>query len=354
MLTNTPQCNLSEGSLLADDRFLRKVATFYHIEGKTQETIANLMYCSRQTISKALQKAEDRGIVRISVIPEERAGYLSNLARELRFHLELEELILVPGRSFDDSKPDTDINEDVLGEITEAAAHYLDQVITHHDILAVTGGRSIMRNVVRHLKPSKSLSDLQVVPTIGFVERHTSIGDANLVAYDIAKLYGGGHAWLPIPALVETQEQQEQARNLPLVRDVFKMIEQANIIMMGLWTPDLDHDMVKRGVLSEQQVKVLQGYHPVADINHWVFDAEGCSLNNMLHPPPYYLTGLEIPRLPERIMCQHTRVILVAGASKSRIPAIRAALKAGLANVLITDHITAQSLKAEVNTPKPI
>jgi DNA-binding transcriptional regulator LsrR (DeoR family) len=132
------------------------------------------------------------------------------------------------------------------------------------------------------------------------------------------------------------------------------MIEQANVIMMGLWTPDLDHDMVKRGVLSEQQVKVLQGYHPVADINHWVFDAEGRSLNNMLHPPPYYLTGLEIPRLPERISRQHTRVILVAGASKSRIPAIRAALKAGLANVLITDHITAQSLKAEVNAPESI
>jgi DNA-binding transcriptional regulator LsrR (DeoR family) len=51
-------------------------------------------------------------------------------------------------------------------------------------------------------------------------------------------------------------------------------------------------------------------------------------------------------------MCQHTKVILVVGASTSRIPAIRAALKAGPANVLITDHITAQHLKAEVNTPK--
>jgi deoxyribonucleoside regulator len=46
---------------------------------------------------------------------------------------------------------------------------------------------------------------------------------------------------------------------------------------MGLWTPDMDHDMVKRGVLSEQQVQMLQRYHPVADINHWVFDAEGRS-----------------------------------------------------------------------------
>jgi DNA-binding transcriptional regulator LsrR (DeoR family) len=304
------------------------------------------MYCSRQAISKALQKAEDRGIVRISVIPEERAGYLSNLARDLRFHLKLEELILVPGHSFDDTKPDSDLNEEVLGEITEVAAHYLDQVITHHDILAVTGGTSVMRNVVHHLKPSKSLSDLQVVPTIGFVKRQVNIGDANLVAYHIATLYRGKHHWMPIPALVETQEQQEQARNLPLVRDVFTMMEQANIIMMGLETLDLDHDMVKRGVLTSQQVQTLQGYHPVADINHWLFDAEGRSLNNRLHSPPYYLTGLELPCLSERIIHQHTKVILVAGASTAHIPAIRAILKAGLATVLITDHITAQCLAA--------
>jgi deoxyribonucleoside regulator len=349
MSINTTSHNIPEGSLLADDRFLRKVAIFYHIEGKTQEAIAALLYCSRQTISKALQKAEDRGIVRISVIPEERTGYLYNLARDLRFTLGLEELHLVPGRSLDTISSHNG-NEDVIAEITAAAARYLDQQLTQHDILAVTGGRTIMRNVVRHLKPSKNLPDLQVVPTIGFVEKHTSIGDSNLVAYDIANAYGARPTWLPIPALVETQEQQGQARALPLVRDVFKMIERATIIMMGIWTPDLDHDMVKRGVLSQQQVTALQACHPVADINHWVFDREGRCINNLLQPPPYYLTGLEIPRLRERIKQERTKVILVAGASKSRIPAIQAALKAGLANILITDHITAECLKIEAST----
>src|SRR5690348_14673006 len=105
--------NSSEGSLLANDGFLRTVATYYHIEGQTQETIATLLYCSRQTISKALQKAEDRGIVRIVVVPDERIGYLSHIAHELRFTLGLGELHLVPGSSFDDVA----VNEDVVAEI---------------------------------------------------------------------------------------------------------------------------------------------------------------------------------------------------------------------------------------------
>lgn len=349
MLTNTTPHNAPEGSLLADDRFLRKVATFYHIEGKTQEAIASLLRCSRQTICKALQKAEDRGIIRISVVPEERTGYLYNLARDLRFTLGVEELHLVPGCSLDRMSPHA-TKDDVIAGITATAARYLDQLLTQHDILAVTGGKTIMRNVVRQLQPSKRLPSLQVVPTIGFVEKYTSIGDANLIAYDIANAYGASHAWLPIPALVETYEQQQQARALPLVRDVFTLIERATIILMTLWTPDPDHGLVKRGVLTEPQVRALQECHPVVDINHWVFDAQGSCINERLQPPPYYLTGLEIPRLRERIKQGRTNVILVAGASKSHIPAIQAALKAGLANILITDHVTAESLRATINT----
>jgi len=64
----------------------------------------------------------------------------------------------------------------------------------------------------------------------------------------------------------------------------------------------------------------------------------------MIDPPPYYLTGLPIPRLKEKIRKEGTKVILVAGAGPAYVPAIRAALKAGIANILITDHITAQLL----------
>src|SRR5258707_10543382 len=60
----------SEARLLTDERFLRKVAYFYYEDGQSQEAIAETEFCSRQTISKALQKARDRGIVRISIVPD--------------------------------------------------------------------------------------------------------------------------------------------------------------------------------------------------------------------------------------------------------------------------------------------
>jgi deoxyribonucleoside regulator len=114
--------------------------------------------------------------------------------------------------------------------------------------------------------------------------------------------------------------------------------------MMGLWPPHTHDEVVMRGILTREQMDAIKAFHPAVDINHWVFDAEGHCINEMMDPPPYYVMGFPIPRLKEKIRKEGTKAILVAGAGPSYVPAIRAALKAGLANILITDHITAEQL----------
>jgi DNA-binding transcriptional regulator LsrR (DeoR family) len=343
------QGNNAEARLLADERFLRKIAYMYYEDGHSQEAIAEMEYCSRQTVSKALQRAKERGIVRIAIVPDLRAGYLRNLAREVRTQLGLADLILVPGRSFDPAS-DGVVHDEVVIEITSAAAEYLDQLLTDSDILAVSGGRTFMRNVVRYLKPTRTLPHLQVVSTIGFVEARPNFGDANLIAYDIAEAYGGQHIWYcttafyPPSQIATVEEMEHLVREVPLLNAAYELYDRANVVMMGLWTPHTNDDMVMRGILSEEQIEMIEQFHPVADINHWVFDAEGRCINQLLDPSPYSLTGFQIPLLKDRIRDNKTKVILVAGGSNVYVPALKAVLKAKLANILITDHVTAQAL----------
>ncbi len=333
----------SEARLLSDERFLRKIAYLYYEDGHSQEVIAEMEYCSRQTVGKALQKAKDRNIVRIGIVPDLRTGYLRNLSREVRVQLGLEDLVLVPGHNMN-MVTASELLEDVVTEISRVAAEYLDQLLSDSDILAVSGGRMFMRNVIRYLKPSKTLPHLQIVATIGFVESRTTFGDANLIAHDLAEAYGANHLWFPCPAFIPDQEQMLRIRQLPVIRDAYEMMTRANVMMMGLWTPHSNKEMIARGILSQQQLDALELYRPVVDINHWVFDASGACINEMFEPFPYTLSGLEIPRLRERIQSSSSKVILVAGGSPTYVSAIRATLKAGLANILITDHITAQLL----------
>jgi deoxyribonucleoside regulator len=333
----------NEAKLLTDERFLRKVAYLYYEDGHSQESIAEMEFCSRQAVSKALQRARERGIVRISIIPDLRTGYLRNLSREVRVQLGLEDLILVAGGSMNATAAE-DVLDDVVFEVTSAAAEYLDQMLTDSDILAISGGKTFMRNLVRYIKPTRLLPHMQVVPTIGFVESRTNYGDANLIAYDLAQAYGANHMWFPCPAFLSDYKQLQRTRQLPIIKDAYEMMLRASVIVTGLWAPHTNNELILQGILSQEQLAAIEAYHPVADINHWVFDASGRCINELLEPPPYFLSGLEVPRLKDKIQQYNTKVILVAGGSPSYVPAIRAALKAGLANILVTDHVTAQLL----------
>ena len=339
----------SEARLLADEQFLRRVAYMYYEDGYSQETIAEIEFCSRQTVSKALQKAKDRGIVHIAIVPDLRTGYLHNLSRKVRQQLNLEDLVIVPGHNFEDVGADKTI-EEVVAEIAKAAADYLDQFLKDTDILAVSGGKTFMRNVVRYLKPARLLPNLQVVSTLGFVEARPGFGDANLIAYDIAQAYGGTHIWYTIPAFiphipeVSIKALNELYSRLHMTRPAIELSQKANIFMMGVWHPHTNQHLVARGIISQEQMEAIEKFHPAVDINHWVFDAEGRCINEMMDPPPYHILGFAIPDLKEKIRKDGTKVILVAGGGPSYVPAIRAALKAGLANILITDHMTAQQL----------
>jgi len=337
------QGNASEARLLADERFLRKIAYLYYEDGHSQEAIADIMFCSRQMIGKALQRARERGIVRIAIVPDLNAGYLRNLSRDVRTQLGLEDLILVAGRNMN-----TIASEDILGdvviEIANTAAEYLDQLLTDADILAVSGGRTFMRNLVRYTRPTRVLSHLQVVATIGFVETRTNYGDANLIAHDLAEAYGASHLWFPAPAFLRHEAQVEQVHNLPIVKEGYDMMHRASVVVTSIFPPHTNEELVMQQILTQQQREAIEAYQPAADINHWVFDASGRCVNELLAPPPYFLSGLEIPRLKDKIKQGGTKVILLAGGSPAYIPAIRAVLRAELANILITDHVTAQLL----------
>src|SRR5258708_8641005 len=87
------QGNNAEARLLADERFLRKIAYLYYQDGHSQENIADMESCSRQTVGKALQKARERGVVRISIVPDLRTGSLLNLSPDVRVHLALHDFI---------------------------------------------------------------------------------------------------------------------------------------------------------------------------------------------------------------------------------------------------------------------
>src|SRR5690606_16691191 len=72
-------------------RFLHTVASLYHLEGKTQMDIADLLSVSRSKVLRALQEARAQGIVQITVVDPSETN--ASLAAELESRLGLHKAI---------------------------------------------------------------------------------------------------------------------------------------------------------------------------------------------------------------------------------------------------------------------
>ncbi len=325
---------------LFDEDNLRHIAIDYYENKKSQKDIAESWGVARAAISVALRRAIDLKIVRVRVVPEERPHKLHWVRRNVMRKFNLEDVQLAPAHIDAQGDP----TPDVIPYIAGAAAAYLDDVLTNESKLALSGGRRFNRQVVQHLQPHQLLPDMEVLPLSGFIVETANVGDASLLAFDLSTLYGAKHSWLPIPAIVETQEQCKTAKELPIIRDVLKKIEkEANIFLLTLFAP-FSPNVLSKGVLKQEQIDKIMSKKPVCNIDLWFYTLDGECVNNMMADPPYYLTGYNINNLRTKVENDEAQVILVAGGFDAHVAGIQAALRARLANVLITDHITAMKL----------
>jgi DNA-binding transcriptional regulator LsrR (DeoR family) len=192
---------------------------------------------------------------------------------------------------------------------------------------------------------------------MGALEFRENSGDPNIIARDIANIYGGSHHWLPCPGIVENSEQHLQVSQLKNVSKTLEEIEKTNVFLMGVWPwMPQDDDVIKRleseGYITEDKLRAAtEG--AVANINFNFFNVFGESLHPISHlsyehelskKHDFFLTGFEISKLSKVSRNPNVKVILVSGGDRATALAVKAVLRAELVTDLVTDHLTAYEL----------
>lgn len=307
-------------------RLIARVAQMYHIEGKRQAEIAQILRMSQATVSRMLKRAEQEDIVRTTVIPPQ--GTFADLETALREKFGLPEAIVV------------DCSEDrdgaIMARIGEAAAHFLEVTVQSDEIIGVSSWSQTILRMVDNIHPMKGSKARYIVQLLG------GMGDASVQTHAtqliarLARLTGGEARLLLVQGITSSREAKLVMLSDPAVRETLDLFGRLSLAIIGIGAVEPSELLARSGnVFSRQELARLNEAGAVGEISFRFFDEQGRLVDTPLNDR---VLGVTLDDLKKA-----DRVIALAGG-EAKTAAIAGALRLGLIDVLVTDKFTAARL----------
>ena len=316
-----------------DERFMIKVIDMYYKEEMSQDAISKKLNISRATVSRTLTRAKKEGIVKIQInYPSENTIELEkNIEKE--FGLK-EVLIGVENES---------ISKDYAVAIQ--ASEYLARILKNNMKLGINWGRS-MKNIVTTFEKEGynklvNVKGVEIVPFLGtnnsFDEKSQSLRltYSNFLAIKMAELLKCKNYNLSAPMIVSSQKVKDVIINEPDVGGVLKKAKTCDVALLGIGSIDKDSSLFILMDDGEKMSDTIKQQGGIGEVIGRAYDKDGNIIHSELDNRIIGVTLEELKQIPLKIG---------VGYGNQKVEAIKAVLKGGLIDVLITDKETAEKL----------
>ena len=305
----------------ADILKLVEISRLYYERDLTQAEIAKRMNISRPAVSKLLQEARLRGIVKIDI----KSPLMSDesLLDELCGVYNLKGGLVVPSGSAD---------EKLLARlIISQAALYIEKLLSKVTRIGLGWGDTIGR-LVDKLKghPSVESEIGYVCPIIGSAPNDIKWYQTNELARAFAEKTGFKPHYLHAPAFPVSLENKKLFENTIEYQEILKCWRELEMVILGVGT----YPSVPDQATAARFGNLLREKKAVGMIATYYFNRNGKTI--------YSKNDIVIRIAPDDLE-RIDKVFLIGGGEK-KINAVRGTLKTGLVNHLITDEKTAQAL----------
>ncbi|WP_339950591.1 sugar-binding transcriptional regulator [uncultured Albimonas sp.] len=301
-----------------------RAAWLYYVGGATQDQIAAEMGISRQRAQRLVAKAVAEGLIHVRL--EHRVSRCMELERALsrRYGLKRARVALSLGKGADPVKA-----------IAPVAAEELERIFaTPEPLVVALGTGRTLRAMVEEMRaidcPQHRIASLN----------GNMAPDGTASAFDVimrvADKVRARHYPMPLPLVAATPEERDLFISLPPVIRARELAANADVAFVGVGEMGGEPPLLKDGFLTAEEIGELRALGAVGEITGWSYDDSGTYLQTGANAR---IAGVRLERVAEKLI-----VAIAAGAKKR--PAIKAALKGGLVNGLITDEITAEALLA--------
>ncbi len=307
---------------IAEHRLCARVARLYYESELTQEQIGEFLGLSRMKVNRLLRLASTSGVVQIQIIgPDEpHAELLHQL--QLRFRLRDARIVSAP-------PPEQPLRV----VLAAAAAEWLADQLEDDLVVGLGLGRTValMPDTFSVARPIAcrfvTLEGVGVSPNAGFA------------AYDVtsrlAEAAGGSAGIISAPTFVSTAAMRSALIAEPSVRDSLDVARGAGLILQSVGSITTDALLFRHGTLSSDDLVELGRRGAVGDALGHFFDANGDHV-------PWATDELHVGLTLDEMKACPTSALVAGGEDK--VAAIRAAIRGGFANALVTDAATAEHL----------
>ena len=305
----------------ADILKLVEISRLYYERDLTQAEIAKRMNISRPAVSKLLQEARLRGIVKIDI----KSPLMSDesLLDELCGVYNLKGGLVVPSGSAD---------EKLLARlIISQAALYIEKLLSKVTRIGLGWGDTIGR-LVDKLKghPSVESGIGYVCPVIGSAPNDIKWYQTNELARAFAEKTGFTPHYLHAPAFPVSLENKKLFENTIEYQEISKRWRELEMVILGVGM----YPSVPDQATAARFGNLLREKKAVGMIATYYFNRDGKTI---------FSKNDIVIRIALDDLKRIDKVFLIGGGEK-KIIAVRGTLKTGLVNHLITDEKTAQAL----------
>lgn len=317
-------------------RLLVKVARLYHTHGRRQAEIAERLQISQSRVSRLLAQAEEAGIVRtvVAVPPHSH----SELEESLQDRYGVADVHVIEAVSNDETER--------MRDLAYAMAALLERIVFKAPTVGFTSWSRTQRLMVSALQPLRTGTQ-RVVETLGDLGPPDLQHTAARSTQTLASFMDAEPVFLRTPGVVPSSEFRELLLSRdPYARQALTLLDSVDLALVGIGGCDL-YPPLRSGenYFTREQLEDVQRRGAVGQVCLRFIDAEG----GLVESP---LDDLVIGITAEQIRSATRRWAVAGGPGK--YPAIRAALKGGWVDTLVTDSETAAHLAATAETPTRI
>ena len=296
------------------------VARRYFLDGAGKSEIADEFGVSRFKVARLIELARSSGLVRIEI--DYRGSLDLELSARLRAAFGLRYALVVDCAETDDAR--------LRAALGRAAAGLLGEIVVKDDVLGLAWSRSSMalRSALTALAPRP------VVQLTGTLRRGDADPDGTDLVRDVAHTSGGAAYYFTAPMLAADEQHAQVARADPQVARAFARFADVTkaVVAVGAWQKGLS---TVADAVSPTEWTRLHRLGVRAELGGIPFDADGNVVTSPLAQRHVGIGADELRAVPD---------VIALGYGAAKAGAVRAAIRGGLVNSVVTHTALARQL----------